>query len=154
MSAYISSFAIIYFHANIRRKYAIKSLCNFPISESSESDFWSRFCISFQSVYLPSMLWDSHQKRLGFSLLILSEIMLSYYSTFFEYSATATTTTTTTYFYLFSDGVVVHQWRFTKIVFTWNFVWTVGESWFSWKPVQGRYEKQSSSYAVDFTMEL
>ena len=45
------------------------------------------------------------QKRLGFSLLIVSEIMLYCYSTFFEDSGS----TTTTSFYIFSDGAVVNR---------------------------------------------
>ena len=83
-------------------KYATKPLCIFPISECSESEwcvcsacYW-RFCIGFEGVYLPSMLSGSHLKAIGFSLLIVSEIMLYCYSTFFEYS-----TTTTYYIFLY-----------------------------------------------------
>ena len=75
----------------------MKPLCNFPVSESLESDvcstcYW-RFCISFEGVYLLSMLSDSRSK----TVLIVSEIILSYYSTYFEYS----TTTTIHYYYIF-----------------------------------------------------
>ena len=51
------------------------------------------------------------QKRLGSSLLVVSEIMLCCYSTFFEYTTTTTPTPTptTTSFYIFADGAVAHR---------------------------------------------